>query len=829
MTFWSARIRFVPLVVLLLSAWLATAHAQGTTSQTIQFLPVSDRPVTTAPFYVNVVASSQLPLTLSVQGPATIDDRRLLTLTGTGSVTITATQAGNTQYAAASAQVTFQSQAAVPAIVWQPSGTLTYGMPLPSAMLNASATAIPMFNPADDTGTVTMQLNTSQLAPGAAIPYPQTSSVFRYEGSTMIAATDPLSNGGYIPNGSAPPLGIDYRVAFTCDCQQFEYVVQSRGSGYRLWVDGSYQGLDQTIPENHFPEPNFVRVQFPDKRVRQIKLVFSGGPPFFGVITTGGDTVSAPEVPIGPRVIIFGDSWTGPTIAQAVLPPAQDGLNGSGYPQFLGETFNWDYWDSGVGGEGFVNPGTDANGHAFPQRLLTDVCPFSPAAVVIMGGTNDGGASEAADQTGINASLSNLQSCLPATPVYLYGPQFSNGSLDTAFANVVPNYTAVHYTDMGAQGWLYGPQNSTATGNEYLYFAGHPTPLGHNFLAEKIAMDLVASFPNLQPAPYSLFSPAPASGAFTYSAAAGTLLPAGNNTVTASFAPSDTANYSSASLAATITVNKAATTLALATQTQNGIPTVTLTASPQIAGTPTGTVTVSEGANQLATFTLAQAAGSYTASALSTGQHTLSFTYGGDSNFVGSTGSVTVTVTQPVAPASDFTLTASPTQLTVKGGGSGFVQLQITPSGPLNATLSLTCTGLPAQATCRFANGSSSIAVAQAPVAATVTINTAPQVSSLPPASEQSPGRPLPPGSKTPFGGTAVCGVLGFGLLAVGSRRGGRARLAALLAVVAIGVGVLGISGCGGTPVGTYTVQLQLTNSADSSMTHSSTITLLVN
>ena len=61
--------------------------AQGTAPQSISFLPVADRPVNSAPFQVVALASSYLPVSISVSGPATLNGR-VLTLTGPGSVTI---------------------------------------------------------------------------------------------------------------------------------------------------------------------------------------------------------------------------------------------------------------------------------------------------------------------------------------------------------------------------------------------------------------------------------------------------------------------------------------------------------------------------------------------------------------------------------------------------------------------------------------------------------------------------------------------------------------------------------------------------------------------
>jgi hypothetical protein len=69
--------------------------------QTITFGALSDKMITDAPFAVSATASSGLPVSFSiVSGPVTILGN-IITITGTGSVTVRASQAGNISYNAA--------------------------------------------------------------------------------------------------------------------------------------------------------------------------------------------------------------------------------------------------------------------------------------------------------------------------------------------------------------------------------------------------------------------------------------------------------------------------------------------------------------------------------------------------------------------------------------------------------------------------------------------------------------------------------------------------------------------------------------------------------
>jgi hypothetical protein len=116
---------FNPAVPLALS-FTVTACAPGLTAQTITFAPLANHTACDAPFsFVYPTASSGLPVTVTVSGPATVSGGNVVTLTGTsGTVTLTATQAGNSSFnpAAAVAQ-SFTVAACAPGLTAQ---TITF-------------------------------------------------------------------------------------------------------------------------------------------------------------------------------------------------------------------------------------------------------------------------------------------------------------------------------------------------------------------------------------------------------------------------------------------------------------------------------------------------------------------------------------------------------------------------------------------------------------------------------------------------------------------------------------------------------------------------------
>jgi hypothetical protein len=101
------------------------------TAQTINFPSVPNVAYGTAPIALQATASSSLPVTYNVTGPAVLSGQNL-TITGAGTVTVTANQSGNSSYAAASPVArTFTVAPAVLTISAQ-NLSMAYGAPVPT-------------------------------------------------------------------------------------------------------------------------------------------------------------------------------------------------------------------------------------------------------------------------------------------------------------------------------------------------------------------------------------------------------------------------------------------------------------------------------------------------------------------------------------------------------------------------------------------------------------------------------------------------------------------------------------------------------------------------
>ncbi len=171
--------------------------------------------------------------------------------------------------------------------------------------------------------------------------------------------------------------------------------------------------------------------------------------------------------------------------------------------------------------------------------------------------------------------------------------------------------------------------------------------------------------------------------------------------------------------------------------------------------------------------------------------------------------------------AASFTVTASPTTLTVAQGASGTFKVTLTPAGGFNQAVSLACTGAPSNSTCTAAPTSVTPTDGVTPVSATVTVaTTSPSIVTPPSATPDLPvllWRTGPP-------------VLVFSLLLFLARR---QRFAVRLGMAAAMVGFLAVAGCGGhntstggTPQGNSTLTVTGTSG---SLKGSATVSLTVN
>jgi hypothetical protein len=217
------------------------------------------------------------------------------------------------------------------------------------------------------------------------------------------------------------------------------------------------------------------------------------------------------------------------------------------------------------------------------------------------------------------------------------------------------------------------------------------------------------------------------------------------------------------------------------------------------------------------------------------------------------TGTVDVTIVTPggtsAVNASDqfafvqgtYTLTASPTAVSVKAGQSGTATLTLTPTGGYAGSVTLSCANLPANATCAFSQGSGGsggtvmMSGNNQPVQVTMTIQTdVAQVAAMT-REQKSPLNPILPALAFWWPGS----IVGLGAFRRRKKAGwmrSQQRLLQIGLLMLMSFGMAGLmTGCGGgsnsstTPAGVSTVTVTSAAPAGSTgLSQSATFTLTV-
>jgi hypothetical protein len=276
---------------------------------------------------------------------------------------------------------------------------------------------------------------------------------------------------------------------------------------------------------------------------------------------------------------------------------------------------------------------------------------------------------------------------------------------------------------------------------------------------------------------------------------------AGSYAITPSVTGAQLANYTVTTAPGELTVTAAATTTKLNAPASAAYgASITLTATvASTAGVPAGSVTFYNGSESLGVGTLnGSGVATLNTTGLPAGTDTAIATYVAGGNFGGSSSPV-VTLTigaKPVVPAGAYTVAASPTTLTIAAGATGKTTLTFTPSGGYSGTISLSCSNLPSNASCAFAQNQVTLSGDNKSISAGLTINTTTQQ-----AGKRVPAQtPQSPFSPAVFALVFWCpgGVTGLALLAR-KRKSVKTQRLWHLCLLAAGAWALsaGLSGCG--------------------------------
>lgn len=212
-----------------------------------------------------------------------------------------------------------------------------------------------------------------------------------------------------------------------------EIFVKGNGGQFLCKVNDQYITTTPTVLNN---DGNFYYFYIPFASTALRRIEFIGtNLAFGGVFTAATDTIQPAPVR-GPRVIVIGDSFTEGTGATSQV---------NGFVQVLADALGWDdVWPSGVGGTGYLNPGSGGR-VKFGARLSTDVCPFSPDIVVFAGGLNDYATFTPTQiQAEVTADIQAVQSNVPGVTVIVLSPFWKGGASTFPVANgLIPARDAI--------------------------------------------------------------------------------------------------------------------------------------------------------------------------------------------------------------------------------------------------------------------------------------------------------------------------------------------------------------------------------------------------
>jgi hypothetical protein len=607
-------------------------------TQTITFAPIASRPYGSAPFAVTASSSagSNYPVTITVKsGPAMIGGGTV-TLTGAGTVVLQASQAGDTNYSAATVTQSFQVTPA----------------PLTVTANNASrafGAANPTFS-----GTVTGAVNGDTFTESFTTTATTTSAVGSYPIVPAVTGANLASYTVTIVNGTLTVSGASTTTT-----------LNAPGSA----AYGASVALTATVASTGGTPGGIV--------------TFYSGSTALGTGTLNGSGVA--------------------TLTTTRLPAGTDSLTAT-------------YAATGGFGASTSAPSS------ITITAATQTITFAPIASRPYGSA----------PFAVTASSSSGSS-YPVTITVQSGPAVINGGIVTltGAGTVVLQATQAGNTDAGAatatQSFQVTPAPLTVTANNVTRAFGAANPAFSGTITGAVGSD---SF----------------SESFTTTATASSNV--GSYLIVPAVTGAQLANYTVSIVNGTLTVTGAATTTTLtAPSSSNYGASVTLTATvASTAGMPAGSVTFYNGSTSLGVGTLnGSGVATLTTTALPAGTDTAIATYAAAGNFAGSSSSgVTLTITAaPLEPVGAYTLAANPTTLTIAAGGAGKTTLTFTPTGGYSGAVSLSCSNLPANASCAFAQNQITLSGNNQSVTTGLTINTTMQAGkNVPSHAPQSPFSP---------------------------------------------------------------------------------------
>jgi hypothetical protein len=317
----------------------------------------------------------------------------------------------------------------------------------------------------------------------------------------------------------------------------------------------------------------------------------------------------------------------------------------------------------------------------------------------------------------------------------------------------------------------------------------------------------------------------------TYGTSATTASSSGTYPISASVSGTSAGNYIATIDPGTLAVTPASTitTVMTSAPSVNAGSSVTFTAN--VTGTPTavaGVVTFFDGTVMLGNGTLkGNGVATFTTSSLSVGAHNIAAAFQANTNFTTSAATVSQIITQATG---GFTVTANPPTPYLNGAGTTTFTVTVSANGAFAGPVALTCSGLPSDAGCAFANPTVTL-TAGGSVTTTMTVTTTAADARL----LASAGLPANPADLAPLTVATILPIelTSLGVFCAGLRRRKAlgTRKTRLLLLTVCTLGVLGLTGCGASPsitFQTYTINITGTSLSFPSPAQTASVVLSV-
>jgi kumamolisin len=551
------------------------AAAPGYTSQSIalsgtasQGTPTITWAVPAAIIYGTALSATQLNASSTIAGTFTYSPAAGTVLTaGTQTLTVTFAPTDTADYTTATATVTITVDQATPAVTWPNPVGIAYGTALSSTQLNATSTIAGTFSYSPSSGAVLTagsQTLTTTFTPTDTVDY------------TSATATVLLTVNKATPTITwAAPGSIIYGTALSST--QLNATSTIAGTFTYLPANGTVLGAgQQTLTASFTPTDTTDYTT----GTASVTLTVNKATPSIGWAT--------------PAAVTYGTA----------LSAAQ--LNAA---STVAGTFTYSPAAGTV-----LNAGTQTLMVSFTPTDLTDYAPTTATVSLIVNkaALTISWLAPAAISYGTALSGTQLDATSTAAGTFAYSPAagtvLSVGN-HTLTATFTPT-NAANYTSSTATASV------TLTVNKATPTITWATPKAIPFGTALSATQLNAT--------------STAAGTFAYSPAAGTVLSVGQQTLTVTFTPTNTTDYTTAAASTTLTVNKATPTITWATP--KAITYGTALSATQLDATST----------VAGTFTYSPAAGTV----LSAGQQTLTVTFNptNTTDYATATASITLTV-----------------------------------------------------------------------------------------------------------------------------------------------------------------------------------------